>query len=372
MKSVNIQLNVNAKTGVTLMHQLVQQITWLVASGQLKPGDRLPTVRDLANQLSINLHTVRKAYLKLEELGLVETRPGKGTHVLQYDLRRIVQSSISNRSHTIGVILPSFTNPFYHAFLQGVEQVADEDQTLLFVCNTEDDGAEALRYFAQLTAKEVDGILVVSHGVVNELLEGTESLTQLVPTVTIDWPRSKGYLIEFDLENAGYLATHHLIEHGHQHIGLITFFREDENVRPVNAGYRRALNEVGLEYETELVQRMAGFKLESGIEGMRRLLALPRRPTAVFTIADTLALGVLNATKEAGLRIPEDIALASFNDIPLASMVQPALTSVTSHPEQAGIQAMDMLQKLISGKRPAKRHLLLPTDLVIRQSCGCN
>ena len=103
---------------------------------------------------------------------------------------------------------------------------------------------------------------------------------------------------------------------------------------------------------------------------MRRLLALPKPPTAVFAIADALALGAMSAAKEAGLRIPEDIALIGFNDIPLAGMLDPPLSTVTGYPDQLGFQAMSMLQKLIAGKRPAQRRIVLPTDLVIRQSCG--
>jgi hypothetical protein len=96
------------------------QITWLIANGQLEPGDRLPTVRRLAEHLSINLHTVRSAYQKLEMQGLVETRRGRGTHVLSFDPRLVAQAAGPLRSHTVGVIVAGWGNPFYHTFLRGV------------------------------------------------------------------------------------------------------------------------------------------------------------------------------------------------------------------------------------------------------------
>ena len=370
MNDILGKLYVNPQAGTTKTHQLVQQITWLIASRQLKAGDRLPTVRDLARDLSINLHTVRKAYLKLEATGLVETRPGRGTHVLSYDPQRIAQAASSIRSHTVGVILPSFVNPFYHGFLQGVEQVADRDQTLVFVCFTEDDPTEAIRYYAQLAAKQVDGILIASHDISEFSAEESGSTLPKLPFVSVDLPGVKGYSVQIDLENAGYLATHHLVEHGHHRVGLITLISEVANVRPINLGYQRALHEAGFEIEPELIVQMADFKEASGLEGMRRLLALPHSPNAVFAISDTLALGAMRAVEEAGLRIPDDVALVGFNDIPVAGMLHPPLTTVTGNPLQLGIQAMSMLQKLIDGKRLAQRRVLLSTELVVRQSCG--
>jgi hypothetical protein len=141
------------------------QITWLIANGQLEPGDRLPTVRRLAEHLSINLHTVRSAYQKLEMQGLVETRRGQGTHVLSFDPRLVAQAASPLRSHTVGVVVAGWGNPFYHTFLRGVEEMAEEDQTFLILCTTHDDPGEAWRHFARLSAQQVDGILVVSHDI---------------------------------------------------------------------------------------------------------------------------------------------------------------------------------------------------------------
>lgn len=327
-------------------------------------------MRDLASLLSINLHTVRKAYLALEEIGLVETRRGRGTHVLEFDPRRITQAAASIRSHTSGVILPSFSNPFYQTFLEGVEQMADRDQSLLFVYKTDDDPAKAMRYFTQLSAKQVDGILVVSQDISKSFASDAEPGIPSLPCVTVDWPGSAGYSVQIDLEGAGYQATRHLLEHGHRRVGLITFISELANVSLINTGYLRALREAALEASPELIVQVADFSPASGAQGMQRLLALPERPAAVFAISDTLAMGAMEAVTQAGLRIPQDIALVGFNDIPVAGMLHPPLTTVTGNSRQLGLEAMSMLQKLIEGGRPAQRRIVLPTRLVIRQSCG--
>jgi DNA-binding LacI/PurR family transcriptional regulator len=369
--SIFNHLSIDPQHDDTLAYQLKQQISWLIASGKLEPGDRLPAVREMAERLGINLHTVRSAYQKLEAEGLVETRRGRGTHVLPFEPQRIPRQSASLRSHTVGVILPSWNNPFYHSFLQGVEQITEQDQTLLFLCNTHDDEINAWRNFAQLSAKQVDGVLVVSHNLCEELTPDSGYLKPALPVVTVDWPGCGGYSAQIDLEMAGYQATQHLLHHGHQRIGLITFTPESANVRPVQLGYARALEEAGLQGESALISCVSGFDMASGAEGARNLLALPQPPGAIFAIADTLALGAMGAIQQAGLRIPQDIALVGFNDIPTTALVNPPLTTVAAPAIELGRTAMSMLRDLIAGGKPPTERVVLPTTLVIRQSCGC-
>jgi DNA-binding LacI/PurR family transcriptional regulator len=257
------------------------------------------------------------------------------------------------------------SNPFYHAFLQGVEDITHPDRSLLFVCNTHDDPQEAGRYFAQLSAKGVDGIILASHETPAQAAGGAG-----LPFISVDWPPSRGYSVLIDLESAGYQATLHLAQHGHRRIGLITYGGDSANVIPVNAGYRRALHTAGLPSDPALVARVDGFGMVQGAAGARQLLALPHPPSAIFAIADLLALGALRAIRAAGLRIPQDIALASFNDIPQAELADPPLTTVAAPVRQMGVEAMKMLQALIAGDPPTQRRVMLPTTLVVRESCG--
>lgn len=371
--SILESLAIDPRQDASLVQQIKQQITWLVANGQCLAGDTLPSVRKMATHLNVNVNTVRSAYQKLEMEGLVETRQGRGTHVLSFDLSRFAQVQGELRSHTIGIIIASWSNPFYHAFLQGVEEVAEKDQTLLFLCSSHNDPGNAWRDFARLSAKGVDGILVVSHDITQFQPAGSQRFEnqRVTPYVTVDWPGCAGYAVQLDLESAGYQSTRHLIEHGHQRIGLITFAYKTENVAPVNAGYRRALAESGLAENTALVANATSFDMTAGAEGAHRLLSLENPPTAIFAIADTLALGALQAIKESGLRIPADIALTSFNDIPAAALVEPQLTTVSAPSHQLGVEAMKMLRTLIEGKKPPHSRIILPTSLVIRKSCGC-
>jgi len=361
------QLTVNSQLDSTLAQQLKQQLTWLIASGQLKPGDRLPSLRQLALHLRVNINTVRGVYLALAADGLVYTRPGAGTRVLPSAPGHWLQRSGGAPSHTFGVIIPSMSNPFYHALLQGIEDVTHPDGSLLFVCNTHDKDEEAGRYFAQLSTKGVDGIILASHAAPPH----TSNETGL-PFVSVDWPPSQGCSVLVDLESAGYQATLHLAQHGHRRIGLITYAGDSANVVPVNAGYSRALHAAGLAADPALVAGVNGFDMDAGETGARQLLALPQPPDAIFAIADLLALGALRAIRSAWLRVPQDIALAGFNDIPQAELTDPPLTSVAAPVRQMGVEAMTMLQALIAGEQPARRQVVLPVTLVVRRSCGCH
>jgi DNA-binding LacI/PurR family transcriptional regulator len=363
-----LPISITPFSGEPLVEQLHRQFTWQIASGQWKPGDRLPSIRQLAQQVSINMHTVRSAYRRLERDGLVVTQAGSGTRVLPFDPRLLMELAGRTRSYTIGVILPCMSNPFYHDFLQGVEAGINREQLLLFVCDAHEDPQECVRYFSQLSARNVDGIIIASFDL-HECLDGEPPAA--LPLVTVDWPGCAGPAVNFDLEGAGYQAVHHLLAHGYRRIGLITFIEESANVLPLTRGCSRALAEAGMAPDELLISRVPGYDMACGELGMRQLLALPEPPRAVFTIADTLALGTLKVLKSSGIQVPEHVALVGLDDITVAGLVDPPLTTVALPAQRLGLEAIKMLQELIEGKTQTERQVTLPAELVIRQSCGC-
>lgn len=374
MDNIIRKITINPQRGVTLAHQVKGQIAWFIVSGIIKPGERLPSVRHLAEYLNINLHTVRNAYAMLESDGFVATHQGWGTKVLTPDPLRIAESLNTNRSHTIGVILPSLSHPVYHDLLRGIQEIADSDQSMVFVCNTQDQSTQAWRYLNQLLSKQVDGIIVASQDIEQYQTCGSDlplSESLCVPYISVDTPNSKGYSVDMDLENVGYQATKHLIQHGHQRVGLITYGFESVDYRLEDLGYKRALQEAGYLNDPTLIVPVQGFNAADGKQAADRLLKLPQPPSAIFAISDSMAMGAIQAIRAAGLHIPDDIGLIGFNDIPLAAMCDPPLTSFSMPSFSMGTEAMKMLTSLIDGKKPPRRKIILPTPLVTRQSCGC-
>lgn len=372
--SVIEQLAIDPETDMSLWLQLKQQLTWLIASGQIQPGQKLPAVRQLASQLGINLHTVRAAYRKLEAEGMVATRHGSGTIVLQFDPFRLSQQVSRVRTHTVGVLVPRLSNPFYPAFLRGVEDVARQDHSLLFICNTDDDPVTGRAYLDLLIAKRADGLIVAPCGLELDRQTNLTSLDQAtspIPFVYVDRPGEAGHAVLLDSEWAGYAATGHLIGHGHHRIGLITCYLDTPTVRQCFQGYAQALETTGLSVTQELISIASAFTVQAGYDAAQILLDQPVPPTAIFAAGDLLAVGAMQAIKERRLHIPDDVALVGYNDLDLATLVEPPLTTVAAPVYELGTTAMHMLKQLIVGEAVERQQVVLPTRLAIRRTCGC-
>ena len=362
-------IEINHDSGIPLIQQIREQITWLIVSGKIKPGDLLPSVRLLAKKLAININTVRNAYQLLERDNLIVTKHGTGSIVLAVDPVKMGHRAREFHSNTIGVILPEIKNPFYHTFLQGVEVIASANQTMMLICHAHDDPQEALRFYSKLIAKHVDGIICASLPLA-EFLPQDDKAHSLIPFVSVDWPDDTRNAVQIDLEDAAYLATSHLIEHGYKRIAMMTFREDVPNTMPLKMGYERAFQEKKMKPDPELIVRVPGFSLEDGISGMKKMLSLSPPPDAIFAISDSLALGAMKHLKEIGLRIPEDVAIIGVDDIFLSEMIEPQLTTVALPARQLGIEAMKMLEKLMKGEHPEENLVILPVTFVERQSCG--
>ena len=365
----SLPLHIDPTANLPIFAQLRQQIVWLIASGSLKAGDRLPPIRELGDQLGIHMHTIRQAYHSLEADGLVETRPGRGTRILPYDLSKLAGLSTDLPSHTIGILLPS-TDPFYDPFLQGLEEVAHRSDYLLLTSFTRDSEEHTRRLARQLAARSVDGLIAVSPvaGVLDR--EGRATLSG-PPIVYVDAPQFSKHCVLLDLESAGFQATQHLIGHGHRRIGIITAPLKWQNFLEAFRGYERALRSARLVVDPALVIETPAFEAESGYQAALRLLEREPAITAMYVSGDVLALGALQAIKASGRRVPEDVALASKDNIQASALVDPPLTTVASPTYQMGIEAMTMLQRLLDRKPVKKQRVVLPTELVVRRSCGC-
>ncbi len=356
---------VDADAPLPLVTQLRQQLAWLIASGQVQAGERLPPVREVAAHLGINRNTVRAAYGRLEADGLVTLRQGRGSVVLPQEAWRPVRSPRSMPTFTVGVLVPGL-NPFYTPFLRGIEETARDTPWLPLVCYTHDELPLASRYLDQLIAKQVDGLIVAT------ALPDTQNAGEnLPPVVYVDEPSTPGYAVLLDSEQAGFLATQHLLEHGHRRIGWISGPLEYPTVRECYAGYERALRSAGLRLDAACATQEPEFSIEAGRRAAQRLLQLPRPPSAIFGSADLLAIGAMQAIEQHGLRVPEDVAVVGYNDIDLAALVKPALTTVAAPSHEMGVAAMRMLMELMAGGKPKRRRVRLPTKLIVRQSCGC-
>jgi DNA-binding LacI/PurR family transcriptional regulator len=365
-------LRLDPRSGVGIAGQIRRRIALLVADGELRAGAQLPAVRTLAQQLGVSVNTVRSAYARLEADGLVQTRHGVGTVVLAAGVDRLAAGSPSIGSNTVAVLIGGL-NPFYLPLLRGIEDVADEQGTLVLVTDTRDSSKLAAAMTRRLIARGVDGIVAVSVGGVDDAEthdHGRGDAPMIPPIVYVDQPDRKGYVVLFDGRRTGFLATRHLIEHGHEAIGIVTAPLAWPTVREVYAGYIQAFAEAGRRPSPTLVSEVSEFTLEAGQSGLARLLDSPHSPSAVFAAGDVLTLGALQEARSRGIDVPGDLAIVGFTDSPSAALVEPPLTMVSVPAREMGLRAMRTLQALMAGNKPRPRRTILDVELHLRTSCG--
>lgn len=363
-------IQVSPKSDVPLVAQLVDQLTWLIAVGMLEAGDTLPSIRALAEPLSIHMHTVREAYHRLEAAGLVDVRRRRGTVVLPFDPIQIAKDYAPTPSFLFGVLLPS-PRGVYQGFLQGVYEAAAEHGWMPLIAFTGDQVQLADRSFHQLLAKEVEGFIVASNPVITGLL-ALEAISDTTPVVHVDAPHQDANCILVDSERAAFLSTEHLLQHGHRRVAMITPPLDWEPVEPCYQGYQAALRSAGVEPEPDWVVQVHDFARDSGQQGILDLIDRPSPPKAAFFASDSLALGGLAGLRELGISAPHQFALTSYNNLDVAALVTPSLTTTTFPALEMGSRAVDMLFDLSNGELKEGGKITLDTELVIRQSCGCS
>lgn len=291
---------------------------------------------------------------------------------LGYVASAAARSLVSGRTQTIGMVVCQadllLVDRFVPALLYGLNQVAREQAYHVLT-----EGIDTVRsddaYNDLVRAHNIDGLIVL------DPRRGDGGLARLIrdgfPVVTLgEVPGEDPYRVLGDDEGGMRRATEHLIALGHERIAHLTFSPlgfagTDDRL----AGYRAALEAAGLTFDQDLVEEVA-YSPASGSAAMARLLARDRSFTAVTCGNDTVALGAMAALDDAGLRIPDDVAVVGYDDLPIAPFMRPALTTIQSTPVESGRAALRMLTSLIDGEPPDDRVIRMPTPLIVRRSCG--
>ncbi|QOX63642.1 LacI family transcriptional regulator [Anoxybacterium hadale] len=277
-----------------------------------------------------------------------------------------------NKTDTIGLLIPNILNPSYMEIAKGVEDVSHQKNYNTLLCNGENAIEKERKYVDILVKRRVDGIVLVS-----SLLESDdiENITkQGIPVVLIGENRGdiKGIpIVRIDCEGASYKAVRHLIDIGYKDIAIIYGSTpEKENKRKVD-GYRQALAEEGITEREEYLQE-APNTIEGGYIAGKRLNDLKHRPRAIFTSSDILAFGAIDAMKDHGVKVPEEVAFVGFDNIRMSNLIEPKLTTVEKPMHKMGVVGARLLFDIIDtkGEDITNREILLQSKLKIRKSCG--
>ena len=334
------------------------------------------TIKELARLSGVSIGTVSRALN-----GYTDVSPETRERVMRlademdYTPTAAARTLVTERSHVVGIFLetgeghPDVQHPFFHEVLGGLKDTlgAAGFDLLLFASEQPGNGYGPHSYLKRARHHGVNGTVIM--GVDTGDPEVERLLRSDIPCVGVDVDlsgNSNGCVMSDNVEGAA-MAVRHLAERNHKRIATITGLIDTAPARDRLRGYREEIQRQGLAFRDDYVE-YGDYYVESGIDAMTRLLALPEPPTAVFAASDLMAVGALGVVGRAGLRVPEDVALVGFDDILLAGLTQPALTTLRQDKQGLGAAAGEALLALMEEDGDAQAALTLPVELVVRGS----
>ena len=283
---------------------------------------------------------------------------------------RLASGLRSKRSNTLALVLTDITNPFFTTIARGVEDIASEAGYTVIFCNTDESVSKEKMYLQMLLEKRVDGILLVP------ALNGLDSVAlikkQNIPIVVLDRrvPDLKTDVVRCDSERGAYELIRLLLSLGHREIAILNGPRGVSTSGDRLDGYRRALTESGITTDAKW-EFNGAFNQESGFEMAHQALSEGHKPTALFATNNFIAFGALKALQEIGLRVPDDISVVGFDDLPSALVTFPFLTVANQPAYEMGRRAIEILLNRLSGRTfDQYQEVVFPAEIVIRQSSG--
>ena len=327
------------------------------------------TIKDVARAAGVSVATVSRVQ-NGSDLVKEETRHRVGAVAarLGYHPHGAARSLITRQTNTIGVLLPDLYGDFFSEVIRGIDQTAQRHGHHLLVSSSHDD-CPALEAALRSMRGRVDGLIVMWPEMDAET--ALRNLPGGFPLVLLSAPLGPDGFDVITVANyeGAYAMVCHLLDLGHRRVAIIKGIEGNADAAERLRGYRGALASAGL--ASAAIEVAGDFGEESGFRAAGELLRRKDRPTAIFAANDAMAIGALSALRQAGLRVPDDLALAGFDDIPLARYLDPPLSSV--HVDISGLGRHATL-RLLAAVRDKDRHEhraeTLPTTLVLRQSCG--
>lgn len=330
------------------------------------------TMQQIARLAGVSLATVSRAVHRPELLSPVTRQKVLQVMEEQHYVYNAAAGELSRRRSTvIGVTVPTTRNPIFATSTLAIEEHAQEKGYSIILGNTRYSGEAEGQLLQSFMQRRVAGMILTGYALQQEaMIQGIVDAG--IPLMVI-WEQLQGSplnFVGFDNLEAARTMTEYLIGLGHRRIGLIIGpYSKIGRVRKRYEGYCQALRQAGLALDSALVIENAPV-LEDGREAMRRLMGLAHPPTAVFAASDLLAIGALRGAKEMGLRIPQQVSLAGFDDIDFAAYCDPPLTTIRVPSQEIGHLAAAFLIETLASERPQTRQYCLSTDLIIRASCA--
>ena len=329
------------------------------------------TIKEVAEYAGVSKATVSRvlnhhAYVTAD----VRQRVQEAMDALGYQPNRAARRLRANSSEILGLIIPDIENPLFQSLVRGVEDTAYANQLNVVLCNTDDNPDKQKVYLRVMQAEQAAGLLVVpTHpGDVSVLAPVRDAG---IPIVLLDREVAdfEADTVKVDNIRGAYLAVRHLITLGYERIAVIAGTQYLTPGRERLQGCYDAFGEMGVRADEAYI-KFGNFKLESGYEITRELMQAAPRPDALFVSNNLMTLGALRALHEIGIRIPQEVALVGFDDMPWAGDLNPPLTAVAQPGYELGQQAVNLLLKRLDQPEAPFFKVILQPRLIVRQSCG--
>lgn len=308
--------------------------------------------RVLNNSPSVNPDTRERVQAVIEKMHYQPNLLGR-------NLRR-------SETKMILVLLPNISNSFYSKIVQGIEDVAHKNSYNIMLCNTNLNIQREKMYLELLNNRLADGVIFMAPELSRNDLDEIGKRFPVVQCCEYKRGASVSH-VSIDNKLAATKIVKHLASLGHKRIGMISCYNKFVSTSEREEGYKKALQESGIEIDTELI-KYGDYTFKSGLVVMKNFLNMKEKPTAIFAISDMMAIGAIKQIRANGMKIPEDIAVAGFDNINFASMYDPALTTVSQHQYDLGCTVMELLLKQIRGEVKEPQELILDHELIIRES----
>ncbi len=333
---------------------------------------KVNNIKELAEKLGLSPTTVSRVLNgKSKNFRISQETSRKVLDAAQkyhYSPNRIARGLKLERTETVGLIIPDIANPYFGSIAKTIEVEARNSGYSIILCDSLDDEVTEAELLQLLAGRKVDGIIIAPTGKSSRHV--TEIQQQGIPVMVIDryLPGTNLPFVTTDNHLGALMATEHFIEMGHRNIaciqGINGISANSERVK----GYRDALQNHGIPVNESMILG-TDFGEENGYIQTKKLLDLPTRPTAIFALSNLISLGTLRALKEAGLTVPEDISIVSFDEQPYSAFLACPMTTVEQPREEIGRLAFDFLLNIINKGLPTQtENLMLKPRLIFRES----
>jgi len=330
--------------------------------------DVKPTIYDIAQAAGVSTATVSKV---LNNTGRISEKTRRNIlriiEEMDYQPSIVASALTGKKTHTIGLLLPDLANPYFSEIARNIEDRGHDHGFSVIICSTDNKPEKVSHYISILRQKRVDGIIIATGVRDEKVLKELNRRDIPFALIARELPMLAAHTVLVDDFMGGYLAASHLAEWGHRKIAIIAEDLQLTSSKERVRGWRSALEEHGITCDEKWVV-IGDFTVEGGKRAMHRLLDLPDRPTAVFACNDLLAIGSIQAARERGLSVPDDVSVVGFDNTILATIIDPPLTTVAQPIREIGRQVMDLLVREIEERKQVKQRVVLLPELIIRQS----